>query len=279
MFYKHSTEHATTLNARVKPGVHLSHNACSCVITALRRSVLSRSDFGRKPAFVSMCSFGFGDVLLCRSSCVYSVCMETIKVRTLAGPWKNSGGFSLWSSVWDNKLLCTDVLIIGLLFFFIKLVLAVHLHSKLRQYLLNSCSLNLLILVLCCRFRHQRESSGTVHYLKATLQVITVIWSSYTLTDIAFHWLSVHMSHSVTDRTLFVLFYPKILWKLMRIPRHILYHCKIYAHRMHSSSVPVHFGVRVCFFCTVTIAICDGRKLKSSLLTFPLNQKIREKKL
>lgn len=44
-----------------------------------------------------------------------------------------------------------------------------------------------------------------------------------------------------------------------------------------SRSVPLRFGVKVCIF-TVAIAICDGRKLKSSLLTFPLYQKIREKK-
>lgn len=45
----------------------------------------------------------------------------------------------------------------------------------------------------------------------------------------------------------------------------------------HSRSVPVRFGVKVCIF-TVAIVVCDGRKLKSSLLTFPLYQKIRGEK-
>lgn len=45
----------------------------------------------------------------------------------------------------------------------------------------------------------------------------------------------------------------------------------------HSRSVPVRFGVKVCIF-TVAIVVCDSRKLKSSLLTFPLYQKNKRKK-
>lgn len=51
----------------------------------------------------------------------------------------------------------------------------------------------------------------------------------------------------------------------------------IHTLNAHSRSVPVCFGVKVCIF-TVAIVICDGRKLKSSLLTFPLYQKYKRKK-
>lgn len=102
-------KHATTLHTRVKPRLsfHLSHTGHNCLITAFRTSVLSRSIFGRKPDFVGLCSLGFGDFLLCRNFHVLSVCKDTVKVRTLAGPrtfpplftssWTNWSNFSNWS--------------------------------------------------------------------------------------------------------------------------------------------------------------------------------------